>query len=280
VTQLSSDARAVLRDGLAADGPGRERQARVKARLLAALGSGTLTLGSAASAAGTAAPGLAVGSLGLAKGLGVGTLLLWFGAGAALGVGASGAIAVATHQAPEAVRSASFVEPTPAPLAVAAAAVPAPSVRAELSAEPGVRDDAVSVSATAPEPNRAPSADARTPARASEGSVAEPLSSAAPPAGHGSTLSEEAALLERAQRALSAKNPGLALMILDEHERRFAAGALREEREAARVLALCGLGRVNEARARARAFMNAAPRSVLVPRLEHSCAAPVQATAK
>lgn len=89
-----------------------------------------------------------------------------------------------------------------------------------------------------------------------------------------STLSEEATLLERAQRALAAREPGVALETLAEHERRFPRGALAEEREAAKVLALCALGRVNEARALARAFVNASPRSVLVPRVEHSCAAP------
>src|SRR4029079_2443563 len=93
----------------------------------------------------------------------------------------------------------------------------------------------------------------------------------APPAAKDSTLSEEAALLQRAERALAAHAPTAALTVLSEHERRFPTGALREEREAARVLAFCALGRVADARSLARAFVSAAPGSVLVPRLERSC---------
>jgi hypothetical protein len=89
-----------------------------------------------------------------------------------------------------------------------------------------------------------------------------------------SSLSEESRLLQRAERALAAENPEIALASVGEHAAHFPAGTLREERLAVEVLALCELGRVEEARSRARAFVRAAPRSVLVPRLERSCAAP------
>jgi hypothetical protein len=115
------------------------------------------------------------------------------------------------------------------------------------------------------------------PARASHAGVSE-----APPAvdstaaasapSVASTLHEEAALLQAAQRALAAHEPDRALTALADHEQRFPAGVLREERQAARVLAYCALGRVDEARALVRTFAHSSPRSVLIPRLADSCA--------
>ena len=62
-------------------------------------------------------------------------------------------------------------------------------------------------------------------------------------------LAAEVALLSRAQGALRNGRPVLALEVLNEHERKFGNGQLREERIAARVQALCALGRTAEARA-------------------------------
>lgn len=63
------------------------------------------------------------------------------------------------------------------------------------------------------------------------------------------TLGEEVAILSRAEKALHNARPDLALKALDEHQRRFASGALVQERSAARIQALCALGRADEARA-------------------------------
>jgi hypothetical protein len=62
-------------------------------------------------------------------------------------------------------------------------------------------------------------------------------------------LAEEVALLSRAETALQTGKPGLALEALNEHERQFGSGLLKEERIAARVQALCALGRTAEANA-------------------------------
>lgn len=62
-------------------------------------------------------------------------------------------------------------------------------------------------------------------------------------------LAEEASLLSRAEAELYRGHPGKSLELLGEHERKFAGGALTEERVAARVQALCALGRVSEAEA-------------------------------
>ena len=60
-------------------------------------------------------------------------------------------------------------------------------------------------------------------------------------------LAEEVALLSRAEMALHGGKPAVALDVLNEHERRFGSGLLTEERIAARVQALCALGRKAEA---------------------------------
>ena len=60
-------------------------------------------------------------------------------------------------------------------------------------------------------------------------------------------LAEEVALLSRAETALHIGKPAVALEILNEHERKFSQGRLAEERIAARIQALCALGRTTEA---------------------------------
>jgi hypothetical protein len=60
-------------------------------------------------------------------------------------------------------------------------------------------------------------------------------------------LAEEVALLSRAELALHSGKPAAALEVLNEHERQFGNGILAEERTAARIQALCALGRKAEA---------------------------------
>jgi hypothetical protein len=60
-------------------------------------------------------------------------------------------------------------------------------------------------------------------------------------------LAEEVTLLSRAESALHNGKPTVALDALNEHERKFGNGLLAEERIAARVQALCALGRFAEA---------------------------------
>lgn len=65
----------------------------------------------------------------------------------------------------------------------------------------------------------------------------------------GDSLGQEVAILSRAEKELHNGRPALALKALDEHQRRFASGALAQERSAARIQALCALGRTEEANA-------------------------------
>ncbi|HTU60672.1 MAG TPA: hypothetical protein VMF89_19605 [Polyangiales bacterium] len=62
-------------------------------------------------------------------------------------------------------------------------------------------------------------------------------------------LAIEVELLSHATRALRAGNANAALEALDQHQRRFPKGKLRQERRIAKARALCALGRVEEGRA-------------------------------
>jgi hypothetical protein len=78
----------------------------------------------------------------------------------------------------------------------------------------------------------------------------------------------ELALLQQVRTAVAVARFSAALALVAEHERRFPAGRLREERDALRVKALAGLGRGGDAREAAERFRARYPRSVLSPGIE------------
>ena len=158
-------------------------------------------------------------------------------------------------------------EPPPAPVAIVAPVAPAP------------------VDPPAPPPAPEPVAEREPPAAPQPRSVAHrvpaPVASAAPAAepaaeptsGKASSLVEETALLREAQTSLGAGDAAAALSRLDAMGARHPDGLLREERLAARVLALCATGRVEEARREAARFLAEAPLSIHAARVRASCAA-------
>lgn len=81
------------------------------------------------------------------------------------------------------------------------------------------------------------------------------------------SLREEVRLLTAAEQQMNSGRAVDALKILAEHERRFAAGALAEERMAARAQALCALGRTAEAESELGKLAGAYPHS---QHLEHA----------
>jgi outer membrane protein assembly factor BamD (BamD/ComL family) len=72
--------------------------------------------------------------------------------------------------------------------------------------------------------------------------------------------------------ALRAGNGRLAAALLDQLAEEFPAGALVQERTAARVLADCALGQVERAQSRAARFLARYPNSVHAERVRASCA--------
>ena len=87
------------------------------------------------------------------------------------------------------------------------------------------------------------------------------------------SLAEEVSMLRGARAALDRGEAAQALRLLDAHETRFHRGTLYEERLAARVLALCALGRIDAARSTAQELAHAAPQSPHLSRVRASCIA-------
>jgi hypothetical protein len=81
-------------------------------------------------------------------------------------------------------------------------------------------------------------------------------------------LAAERAPLETARTALSRGQPQAALEALAEHQRRFPAGRLSEEREALAIEALVQGGRNAEAQVRAARFRAKFPNSLLLPAVD------------
>lgn len=116
----------------------------------------------------------------------------------------------------------------PAPSAASVVAIAAPPVEVAITSP--------NQAPVAPA-DLAPAAPAVEPALASKSRAGRPTD----------RLAEEVAILARAEAQLHAGNHAAALTVLDEHRRKFPKGALAQERVAARVQALCALGRVDEA---------------------------------
>jgi len=87
-------------------------------------------------------------------------------------------------------------------------------------------------------------------------------------------LSEEVLLLSRAETELHAGRPGKALLALAEHQRKFPRGALAEERTAARIQALCALGRNDEANTQLKQLLHLSPNSAHEGRARQACRDP------
>lgn len=215
----------------------------------------TATTGATAGATGGATKGLA--ALGAAKWIGVGIVLTAVAGGAVVATrpdgDAPGAAAVADAarlaRAPQPAPVAPLARPMAAPAAVDAAATAlAPAVIAQPAASQEVGAPHSAARRTAAHPPK--------PAREAAGG----------------SLAGELALLRSARQALESKDAGGALEQLDAHAARYPRAALRQEALAARVLALCALGRQAEARRTAAQLARLAPRSPHLIRLADSCA--------
>lgn len=89
------------------------------------------------------------------------------------------------------------------------------------------------------------------------------------PSGDG--LAEEAQGLTEVHHALGRRDANLAWSLLQEQNRRFPLGQLGEERAAAKVMALCALGRYSEADIAQVEFARSYPNSPLAKRVKKGC---------
>jgi hypothetical protein len=271
MSELSSEAKALIRRVGFSDGPRSNDRARVKRRIVATLaGAGTALGGGGTIASG--APAAAFGAVASTK-VTLSSVVLWLAVGAGVGSAVSAPAVVSAYRSAESSRA-------PAPISAAAPLSPKLAEPTELPRAPAAPEAAIAASSL-PVTREAP-APSPTP-RAVEAwrSVETPVVPAQrPPADvpdlvpsmRAESLAEETRLLQAAQRELARKNTSAALTLLDEHAARFPRGVLAQERSAARVLALCDLGHSADARRAAEAFIRSAPQSPLVPRLRASCA--------
>lgn len=263
MSEMSPEARSLIGEARALDGPTDEDRARVKRHVLAAIagGAGVATsavAGSAAASSAAAAGTVAAGTT--ATSLGVKVVIALIVATAAL----TTTYAVTHEPEPEPAAEAP-IPASPEPELIVD--VPAP---ARSEARPEVEEVAAE---EAVEPEPSPTARPRRAPRAVRPPTqpVQPAQPAQVPVAPPTALSEEVALLRRAQRSMNSGDPGAALRSLEEHARRFPSGHMEEEREAARVVALCRAGRETEARAIASRFLAERPASPLAARVRAAC---------
>jgi len=84
-------------------------------------------------------------------------------------------------------------------------------------------------------------------------------------------LAREARLVKDGVIALRSGDAAHALALFDEHARTYPNGVLADDRAVERVIALCDLGRLAEARAAAHDFLTSKPSSPLAARMRASC---------
>jgi len=244
MSDLSEGGKALVHAGRQADRPSDADRERVLVALRARLGEAALAATSAPQPPRTPSQPSLAGS----------NLLKWGWVGPTVLVAGAAALFVprALQQreqaAPVAHTSVSVVIPPPAaPSSAPAEVAPSPSAEAVDRASPR----AESVEGTS-RPADAPKTQPRS----------------------RDTLAEEVALLSRAETELHAGRPAKALVALAEHQRKFPRGALAEERTAARIQALCALGRSDEANAQLRQLLHISPNSPQEERARQACRAP------
>jgi hypothetical protein len=118
-----------------------------------------------------------------------------------------------------------------------------------------------------PSPSERPNLVARPKSPSSSPATTAQPSPHATPRGDAS----EVELLALAQKKLSQKDAGQALLLSQEHRSRFPKSGLSAERLAVEVLAFCQLGQTAQAALSFQKFREIAPSSPLRPRLEASC---------
>ena len=222
---MSIEPEHTLEEALRGDLPTPDAEARMRRRLVAAgvaVGNGVAASTAAASGAGAAgvaakAAGLSWGlKLGLAALVGIPAVGLWLD-----GRGERGPAAPAVRRIETKSQPAALTRNQPSPLTKETAAAAPERV------QPRVVKPAAPV---VPAPNN-PTPDTVHPSQAAFGAPEPPARSAQVP----SSLAEETRLLDAAFGALAAGNRAQAAALLQEHERRFPAGLLQQERERAKT---------------------------------------------
>lgn len=265
MSELGPDAREILRNGRDGDDPLPADRARIHSALMAAIAAGAATTIAGQASASTTSMIADLGlpaSVGAAKPIattlvgsmfGKGLLIIFLGAAGGIGAFLVWPSANSSHTPVDSrttANSAASIAEAAVPSSLAALPKPPEEIH--------VRDSVIVV---APVFSAKPSA-ARL---ASSASVPKTTEESA------DSLIAETQRLREAHGALRGGDPEKALALLSEQAAEGEGQKLREERAAGRVLALCKLGRVDEANAEAAAFLAQNPRSPLADRVRNAC---------
>jgi hypothetical protein len=284
MSELSRSAQTLIQETERADNPSPQDRARIKSKLIHHLGAGAFLTGTAIGA-GTAS-GASVGAAPAASAAAShGATATGAMGGAASAAATGGALSVTAKLAMATVLASAVgigatvsmrTAPTPARSAAPATAVTRPAVAAASEIARSPRTDSAE---QLEEPRQIPQPSASrhlykestpTRPRVTRSSGVPGGSHPQPPP----SLESEIELIQEAQFALRRGENAQALSILASHSKRFPRGKLSEEREAARALALCELGRYNQGQAVAQRLLAKAPRSPLAGRIRVRCNLP------
>ncbi len=238
MTDLSPEARALLRAARRLDDPTEQDSRRVRSSVLARVGT-------------AAGIGASIGATVHASSLAASTAVLLGSTAGKIGValllagGLSTGAYVAVRSRAPATAAPVVAQVATAPPVIAPS--PAPPTRRE---EPVPERPSSATTTTTTARNRAPAPATRR-AR--------------------SDLEAEVRLLQEADAELRRRDPEAALARLAEHASKYPSGTLAQEREGIRVIALCRAGRLPEGRAAAERFLSQAPKSSLATRVRAAC---------
>lgn len=247
MNELGPSARRLLDLARGEDDPDPSRRSRVAHALAAKMAAGTSVIAASATARAWA-----------------GTLASSSVAKSTLIVGVTGALAAVGWLALRPV-------PTRAPRPAIAWQAPPPARETSEAQEQTQQEDEK-------EPPRSRQAVPRINPKLVRSSPKAELPASEPTTAAQDNLRDETQALRLAQRALREKTPQKAIELLDQQDRQFGKGLLQEERAAARILALCQAGRVEDARVHALRFERSWPRSALFGRIRFACWQPDSAS--
>jgi hypothetical protein len=289
MTELSQKALRIIQEANLADGPTLADRQRVRDKLITKLGAGALLSGTviAASATSSAASAGAAAAVTSSAGAVTSGVLAASGASAGLGIAAKitlvsaivGAVGVGATAVPwnkitapsttsaktSPIKSTPVTPPTATTTkttVLKAVEDKAPVQAEQAPVAPVVAEASVQARQTTVAPVVAPASLRTIKPRLTRTVLSEETPS---------QLEGEIELIRAAQVALQQGDSARALAELDKHKLQFPKGVLFQEREAARAVALCELGRIDEGRQVAQRLLIESPHSPMAQRIHRSC---------
>lgn len=279
MSELDPEEEAVLETARRALTPPEQVTRRMRAALVAKLAApGVIAATSAAAASAGAAAGSSAGSAAAASTVAAATSAAAGAAasGSTVASGATAAASAAFLKAALGVATAAVLATATSPYWLPATTGSVPSTSAVAPAPAAPAPTLPLAGRTAPGARALAAPQARPePKPAQQRSTANVVANeAASPGREAPALKLQGELdgLRQVQQAIQGGQPTRALELLGELDAAYPASTLWQEREVARVLALCGVGRVAAAREIAQRVLAVSPDSLYASRIQSSCA--------